>query len=152
MDNALSQLEKQLLDHTSLRHAEGRVFWLKLRRLREHVYLLWDHWPIAQSPSIRPRMPCALIEAISCFPLHEDRHMAIPLLPWCQETWIQLEIATRHLALHIDSFLGAYHPIVCSYTPGEETDFNQRILVMKRVNLLRDYVSQLFWWLNALLY
>ena len=34
----------------------------------------------------------------------------IPGLPWCAANWRQLEMATRHLALHIDSIFERYYP------------------------------------------
>jgi hypothetical protein len=67
-----------------------------------------------------------------------------------KESWSQIEIVTRHLALHIDSVLEAYYPAARPHISQKGTTFAERILVMQRLQLLRDYVSQLYWWLNAL--
>jgi hypothetical protein len=146
----MTDLEKQLLDYTSLRYAEGRAFCAALRRLRECVYLFWEHWPTAEYPPVRPPKPCDLLEVIVSFPLHDNQEAGIQLLPWCKESWSQIETVTRHLALHIDSVLEAYYPAARPHVSQKDTTFAERILVMQRLQLLRDYVSQLYWWLNAL--
>ena len=69
-----------------------------------------------------------------------------PELEWCKSNWVQLEIATRQLALHIDFFFEQYYPPVAL----EAGDSDVVVQLIHVINKLRDYMLQLYWWLRAL--
>ena len=151
----MDDFQNTFIDGTSLRHADGRAFWVKLRNLRHLVYACWEDWSECIYPELKPELSVPLLQALKEFIptvpcvncvkfLHSD-HMQ--KLPWCATNWLQLEIATRHLALHIDFLFQEYIE-----TPNaEEASFDKRIKLIKGMNTLGDYTIQLFWILCALL-
>lgn len=105
---------------TSLRHSDGRTFWTNLRVLQKCVYQCWDFWPCCTYPDNIPPIEDKLLKAISILlPTLPCQHFIglremeeKPELEWCKSNWVQLEIAIRQLALHIDFFFEQYYPPV----------------------------------------
>ena len=149
-NNTRDQLNNSFLDGTSLRSADGRVFWVHLRRLRECVYACWDFWPMCRYPENKPAISEGLLQEIADLMSILQGHLypvdEIPLMPWCIGNWKQLEIATRHLALHIDSFFEEYDPTIISPSNG----LDSRVNMIRYLKMLTDYMNQLYWWLCAL--
>ena len=150
----MDSFQNTFIDGTSLRHADSRAFWVNLRNLRHLVYASWEHWSECIYPDVKPELSVPLLEALKqfiptvpcvhCVQFPHSDHMQ--KLPWCATNWLQLEIATRHLALHIDSLFQEYNE-----TPNtEQASFDRRIELIKDMNNLGDYAIQLFWILCAL--
>lgn len=149
------------IEGRSLRHADGRAFWVSLRQLQECVYVYWNFWPNAVYPPVMP-VPCMegyeWLRIVHNLNMPSHRSLAsllpqsqmIPRIPWCRDNWVQLEIATRNLALNIDTMFDNYHPHGCRALIKPCAAFDDSICIIKSMDLLRDNVVQLHWWLIAL--
>ena len=150
----MEQLQEIFIEGRSWRHADGREFWVQLRRLRSSVYLLRDYWPTFTFPERRPQSPEELIFTIARFAtLHGGLLIqlpgtaCIPKLKWSYNNWSQLEICTRHLALLTDEFCEAYGS-ECRQNTGNILD--RRIKFVELIKALLDYIFLMHWWLHAL--
>ena len=132
--------------YRSLRNADGRAFWVSLSRLQIYVSTYWDCWPTAVFPDNKPPMKHEIFEILNKFdvPCHISLASILPppglivSVPWCSESWVQLEIATRNLSLHIDALFDSYHPYGCRTLIQQSTTFESKIAIIKAMNLLRD--------------
>ena len=149
----MNQLEKYILDSSSLRHSDGRTFWVELRRLRGCVDRLWEYWPTCVYPANRPPYPGELLRILNSFSCRNEffvspRREALSLLPWSNANWAQLEIVTRNLALSIDNFFDIYYPLPFKLIVD---GYWERINLVKALKCLFDFCSQLNWWVLSLI-
>lgn len=144
----------QFLEGTSFRHSDGRAFWSNIGVIRDEAYTCWEFWPDCEYPTHKPNISvdlfkniAALIELLPSPSLPQKTDLLqIPKLSWCLSNWLQLEIALRHLAIHIDDIYDTYG----SHSKKMVAE-KSKSDVIKCLKLLRDYLIQLQWWFNALL-
>jgi hypothetical protein len=130
----------------SLKHADGREFWVLVRRLRAQ-YLSCGTWPTCSIPEGRPQSPTDLMNTIARFAtLHGGQLIqlleptCIPKLEWSYNNWSQLEICTRHLALPTEDFCEAYSS-ECTQVTG--SIFDRRIKLVKHIKTLLNHILQM---------